>query len=106
MEWYQIAIIAIALVNLTVTIWLLRLLIPIWRTLRKVMSAVDNFDFDRLTKQFLGDERPLAETVDVKVSENKEEGYRELVVTRIYKKPLDPKEIQESFVRQMAKELQ
>jgi hypothetical protein len=106
MELYQMAVIAIALANLAVTIWLLRLLIPIWQTLRKVMAEVDNFDFDKLARQFLSNEKPLAETIDVKVSEKKEEGYRELTVTRVYKKPLDPREIQENFVRQMAEKLQ
>jgi hypothetical protein len=106
MELYQIAVTAIALANLAVTVWLLRLLIPIWQTLRKVMVAVDQYDFDKLAKQFLGNEKPLAETIDVKVSEKKEEGYKELTVTRVYRKPLDAKEIQENFVRQMAERLQ
>jgi hypothetical protein len=106
MELYQVAVIAIALANLAVTIWLLRLLIPIWQTLRKVVFALDHYDFDKLAKQFLGNEKPLAETIDVKVSEKREEGYRELTVTRVYKKPLDPREIQENFVRQMAEKLQ
>jgi len=106
MELYQMAVIAIALVNLAVTIWLVRLLIPIWQTLRKVVFALDNYDFDKLAKQFLNNEKPLAETIDVKVSEKKEEGYREITVTRVYKKPLDAKEIQEGFVRQMAERLQ
>jgi hypothetical protein len=106
MELYQAAVIAIALANLAVTVWLLWLLIPIWRTLRKVMSAVDNFNFDRLAKEFLNGEKPLAESINVKVSENKEEGYKEITVVRSYKKPLDPREIQENIVRQMAKELQ
>jgi hypothetical protein len=48
----------------------------------------------------------LAETIDVKVSEKRDEGYKELTVTRVYKKPLDPREIQENFVRQMAEKLQ
>jgi hypothetical protein len=103
---HQIILVAVAAANLAVTIWLLRLLIPIWRTLRKVMSAVDDFDFDKLTRQFLNNEKPLAETVDVRISENKEEGYRELTVTRVYKKPHDVKEVREGIVRQMAKELQ
>jgi hypothetical protein len=106
MELHHIILIAVAAANLAVTIWLLRLLIPIWRTLRKVMSAVDDFDFDKLTRQFLNNEKPLAETVDVRISENKEEGYRELTVTRVYKKPHDVKEVREGIVRQMAKELQ
>jgi hypothetical protein len=106
MEFYQVAVIAIALANLAVTLWLLRLLIPIWQTLRKVVFALDHYDFDKLAKQFLGNEKPLAETIDVKVSEKREEGYRELTVTRVYKKPLDPREIQENFVRQMAEKLQ
>jgi hypothetical protein len=106
MELYQMAVIAIALANLAVTVWLLRLLIPIWQTLRKVVFALDNYDFDKLARQFLNGEKPLAETIDVKVSEKKEEGYRELTVTRVYKKPLDAKEIQEGFVRQMAERLQ
>jgi hypothetical protein len=104
MELYQVAVVAIALANLAVTVWLLRLLIPIWQTLRKVMSAVDQFDFDRLANQFLNGEKPLAETI--KLSEKKEEGYKEIVVVRSYKKPLDPKEIQENIVRQMAQEMQ
>jgi len=106
MELYQMAVIAIALVNLAVTIWLVRLLIPIWQSLRKVVFALDHYDFDKLAKQFLNNEKPLAETIDVKVSEKKEEGYREITVTRVYKKPLDAKEIQEGFVRQMAERLQ
>jgi hypothetical protein len=106
MELYQAAVIAIALANLAVTVWLLRLLLPVWQTLRKVVFALDHYDFDKLAKQFLGNEKPLAETIDVKVSEKKEEGYRELTVTRVYKKPLDPREIQEGFVRQMAEKLQ
>ena len=106
MELYQVAVIAIALANLAVTIWLVRLLIPIWQTLRKVVFALDHYDFDKLAKQFLSNEKPLAETIDVKVSEKKEEGYRELTVTRVYKKPLDVKEIQEGIVRQMAEKLQ
>ena len=106
MELYQMAVIAIALVNLAVTIWLVRLLIPIWQSLRKVVFALDHYDFDKLAKQFLSNEKPLAEAVDVKVSEKKEEGYREITVTRVYKKPLDVREIQEGFVRQMAEKLQ
>jgi len=106
MELYQAAVIAIALANLAVTVWLLRLLIPIWQTLRKVVFALDNFDFDEISRKFLNNEKPLAETIDVKVSEKKEEGYKELTVTRVYKKPLDAKEIQEGFVRQMAERLQ
>jgi len=106
MELYQVAVIAIALVNLAVTIWLVRLLIPIWQSLRKVVFALDHYDFDKLAKQFLSNEKPLAEAVDVKVSEKKEEGYREITVTRVYKKPLDVREIQEGFVRQMAEKLQ
>jgi hypothetical protein len=106
MELYQAVVIAIALANLAVTVWLLRLLLPVWQTLRKVVFALDNFDFDEISKKFLNNEKPLAETIDVKVSEKKEEGYRELTVTRVYKKPLDPREIQENFVRQMAEKLQ
>jgi len=106
MELYQAIVVAIALANLAVTVWLLRLLIPIWQTLRKVVFALDHYDFDKLARQFLNGEKPLAETIDVKVSEKKEEGYREITVTRIYKKPLDPREIQENFVRQMAERLQ
>ena len=106
MELYQVVVIAIALANLAVTVWLLRLLIPIWQTLRKVVFALDHYDFDKLARQFLGNEKPLAETIDVKVSEKRDEGYKELTVTRVYKKPLDPREIQEGFVRQMAEKLQ
>ena len=106
MELYQVIIVAIALANLAVTIWLLRLLIPIWQTLRKVVFALDNFDFDEISKRFLSNEKPLAEAVDIKVSEKKEEGYREISIIRTYKKPLDPREIQENFVRQMAEKLQ
>ncbi len=106
MELYQVAVIAIALANLAVTIWLLRLLIPVWRTLRKVVFALDNFDVDRILRQFLDGEKPLAESVSVKVSEKKEEGYKEISIVRTYKKPLDPKEIREGFVRQMAEKLQ
>jgi len=106
MELYQAVVIAIALANLAVTVWLLRLLFPVWRYLQKVVFVVDEYDFDKLAKQFLNGEKPLAETIDVKVSEKKEEGYREITVTRVYKKPLDAKEIQEGFVRQMAEKLQ
>jgi hypothetical protein len=106
MELYQVVVIVIALANLAVTIWLLRLLIPIWQTLRKVVFALDNFDFDEISRKFLNNEKPLAETIDVKVSEKRDEGYKELTVTRVYKKPLDPREIQENFVRQMAEKLQ
>jgi hypothetical protein len=106
MDLYQVTMVAIALANLAVTVWLLRLLIPIWRTLQEVMSAVDNYDFDQLAKQFLGNEKPLSETINVKVSENKEEGCKEIIITRAYKKPLDPREIQENLVRQMAEKLQ
>jgi len=106
MELYQVVVIAIALANLAVTVWLLRLLFPVWRELRRIVFALDNFDFDKLARQFLNGEKPLAETIDVKVSEKKEEGYREITVTRVYKKPLDAKEIQEGFVRQMAEKLQ
>jgi hypothetical protein len=106
MELYQVVVIVIALVNLAVTIWLVRLLIPIWQTLRRIVFALDHYDFDKLAKQFLNGEKPLAETIDVKVSEKKEEGYRELTVTRVYKKPLDAKEVWEGIVRQMAEKLQ
>jgi len=106
MELYQIIIVAIALANLAVTVWLLRLLFPVWQTLRKVVFAMDHYDFDKLARQFLSNEKPLAETIDVKVSEKRDEGYKELTVTRVYKKPLDPREIQENFVRQMAEKLQ
>jgi hypothetical protein len=106
MELYQVAVVVIALANLAVTVWLLRLLIPVWQTLRKVVFVLDQYDFDKLAKEFLSNEKPLAETIDVKVSEKKEEGYKELTVTRVYKKPLDPREIQENFVRQMAEKLQ
>ena len=106
MELYQAIVVAIALANLAVTVWLLRLLIPIWQTLRKVVFALDHYDFDKLAKQFLSNEKPLAETIDVKVSEKRDEGYRELTVTRVYKKPLDAKEVWEGVVRQMAERLQ
>ncbi len=106
MELYQAVVIAIALANLAVTVWLLRLLLPVWQTLRKVVFAMDHYDFDKLARQFLSNEKPLAETIDVKVSEKKEEGYRELTVTRVYKKPLDAKEAWEGIVRQMAEKLQ
>jgi len=106
MELYQAIVVTIALANLAVTVWLLRLLFPVWRELRRIVFALDHYDFDKLTKQFLNGEKPLAETIDMKVSEKKEEGYRELTVTRVYKKPLDPREIQENFVRQMAERLQ
>jgi hypothetical protein len=106
MELYQVVVIAIALANLAVTVWLLRLLFPVWRELRRIVFALEHFDFDKLAKQFLNGEKPLAEAVDVKVSEKEGEGYRELTVTRVYKKPLDPREIQENFVRQMAEKLQ
>jgi hypothetical protein len=106
MELYQAVVIAIALVNLAVTAWLLRLLLPVWQTLRKVVFALDNYDFDKLAKQFLSNEKPLAESVVVKTMEKKEEGYREISIIKTYKKPLDAKEIQENFVRQMAERLQ
>jgi hypothetical protein len=106
MELYQMAVIIIAIANLAVTVWLLRLLIPVWRYLQKTVFALDNFDFDRLLNQFLNGEKPVSETIHIKTSENKEEGYKEIIVTRIYKKPLDPREIQENFVRQMAEKLQ
>jgi hypothetical protein len=106
MELYQAVVIAIALANLAVTVWLLRLLLPVWRELRRIVFALDHYDFDRLVKQFLNGEKPVAEAVDIKVSEKKEEGYREVTVTRVYRKPLDPREIQEGFVRQMAEKLQ
>jgi len=106
MELYQVVVIAIALANLAVTIWLLRLLIPIWQTLRRIVFALDNFDFDEVSRKFLNNEKPLAESVIVKTSEKKEEGYREISITRVYKKPLDAKDIQEGFVRQMAERLQ
>ena len=106
MELYQVAVVVIALANLAVTIWLLRLLIPVWQTLRKVVFALDNFDFDEISKKFLNNEKPLAESVVVKTSEKKEEGYREISITRVYKKPLDAKEVWEGIVRQMAEKLQ
>jgi hypothetical protein len=106
MELYQVAVIAIALANLAVTVWLLRLLIPVWQTLRKVVFALDHYDFDKLARQFLGNEKPLAESVVVKTSQKEREGYREISIIRTYKKPLDTKEIQENFVRQMAERLQ
>ncbi len=106
MELYQMIVVVIALANLAVTVWLLRLLLPVWQTLRKVVFAMDHYDFDKLARQFLSNEKPLAETIDVKVSEKKEEGYRELTVTRVYKKPLDAKEVWEGIVRQMAEKLQ
>ncbi len=106
MELFQIAVVMIALANLAVTVWLLRLLIPVWRELRLIVFALDNFDFDRLAKQFLNGEKPLTENIVVKTSENKEEGYKEISIVRSFKKPLDPREIQENFVRQMAEKLQ
>jgi hypothetical protein len=106
MELYQMAVIAIATANLAVTVWLLRLLLPIWRELREIVFALNHFDFDKLVNQFLNGEMPVSETIHVKTTENKEEGYKEITVTRTYKKPLDPKEIQENFVRQMAEKLQ
>jgi hypothetical protein len=106
MELYQIIVVAIALANLAVTVWLLRLLIPVWRELRRIVFALDNFDFDEISRKFLSGEKPLAETIDVKVSEKREEGYRELTVTRVYRKPLDAKDVWEGVVRQMAQEMQ
>ncbi len=106
MELYQVVVIAIALANLAVTVWLLRLLLPVWKTLRKVVFALDNFDFDEISKKFLNGEKPLAESVVVKTSEKKEEGYREISIIRTYKKPLDAKEVWEGIVRQMAEKLQ
>jgi hypothetical protein len=105
MELHHIMLVAVAAANLAVTIWLLRLLIPMWRTLKKVMSSVDQFDFDKLASQFLNGE-PMAESIHIKTTENKEEGYKEIVVTRTYKKPLDAKEVREGIVRQMAQEMQ
>ena len=106
MEPYQVTMVVIALANLAVTIWLLRLLIPVWRTLKKVMSSVDQFDFDKLANQFLNGEKPLSESIHIKTAENKQDDYKEIVVVRSYKKPLDPKEVQENIVRQMAQEMQ
>jgi hypothetical protein len=106
MELYQVIMVVIALANLAVTVWLLRLLFPVWRELRRIVFALDNFDFDEISKRFLSNEKPLAESVVVKTSEKKEEGYREISIIRTYKKPLDPREIQENFVRQMAEKLQ
>jgi hypothetical protein len=106
MELYQMAVVIIALANLAVTVWLLRLLIPVWQTLRKVVFVLDQYDFDKLAKEFLSNEKPVAETIDIKVSEKPEEGYKELTVTRVYKKPLDAKEVREGIVRQMAQEMQ
>jgi len=106
MELYQAIVVAIALANLAVTVWLLRLLIPIWQTLRKVVFALDNFDFDEISRKFLNNEKPLAESVIVKTSEKRDEGYREISITRVYKKPLDAKEVWEGIVRQMAEKLQ
>jgi hypothetical protein len=106
MELYQVAVIAIALANLAVTVWLLRLLFPVWRELRRIVFALEHFDFDEISRKFLNNEKPLAETIDVKVSEKRDEGYRELTVTRVYKKPLDAKEVWEGVVRQMAERLQ
>jgi hypothetical protein len=81
MELYQAIVVAIALANLAVTVWLLRLLLPVWRELRRIVFALDHYDFDRLINQFLNGEKPVAEAVDIKVSEKKEEGYREITVT-------------------------
>jgi hypothetical protein len=67
---------------------------------------LDHYDFDKLAKQFLNNEKPLAETIDVKVSEKKEEGYKEISMTGSYKKPLDAREVWEGIVRQMAEKLQ
>jgi hypothetical protein len=106
MELYQAIIVAIALANLAVTIWLVRLLIPVWRELRRIVFALDHYDFDKLAKQFLNGEKPVAESVVVKAVEKKEEGYREISITRVYKKPLDAKEVWEGVVRQMAQEMQ
>ncbi len=106
MDLYQMIIVTIAIANLAVTIWLLSLLIPVWRKLQKIAFALDHFDFDKLAKQFLSNEKPLAESVVVKTSENKEEGYREISITKVYKKPLDAKEAWEGIVRQMAEKLQ
>jgi len=106
MELYQIIVTAIAAANLAVTIWLLRILIPVWRTLQKIVFALDDFDFDKLAKQFVGNQTPVAESVAVKASQNEGEGYREISIIRTYKKPLDPREIQENFMRQMAEKLQ
>lgn len=106
MELYQIIVTAIAAANLAVTIWLLRILLPVWRTLQKIVFALDDFDFDKLTKQFVGNQTPVAESVAVKTTEKKEEGYREISIIRTYKKPLSPKEVSENIVRQMAQEMQ
>jgi hypothetical protein len=106
MELYQVIIVVIALANLSVTVWLLRLLFPVWRELRRIVFALDHFDFDEISRKFLNNEKPLAENVIVKTSEKKEEGYREISITRVYKKPLDAKEVWEGIVRQMAEKLQ
>ena len=106
MELYQAIVVAIALANLAVTVWFLRLLLPLWRYLQKVVFVVDQYDFDRLINQFLNGEKPMSETIHIKTTENREEGYKEIIITRAYKKPLDAREIQENFVRQMAEKLQ
>jgi hypothetical protein len=100
------ALVIIATANLAVTVWLLRLLLPIWKELRSIVFALNHFDFDRLVNQFLNGEKPVSETINIKTTENKEEGYKEIIVTRAYKRPLDAREIQENFVRQMAEKLQ
>jgi hypothetical protein len=105
MELYQVIIVAIALANLAVTLWLLWLLFPIWRALKEVVFALDNFNFEKLVQQFL-DEKPLAESVVLRTSSNEREGYKEVTIIKSYRRPLDPKEIQENFVRRMAQEMQ
>jgi len=89
-----------------VTVWLLRLLFTVWRTFQKIVFTLDDFDFERLARQYLNGETPLSESVNVRVSENKEEGYKEITVTKTYRKPLDAKEAWEGIVKQMAQELQ
>ena len=106
MELYQVITVVIAIINLAVTVWLLKLLLPLWQYLKKVVFVVDEYDFNRLINQFLNGEKPISETIHIKTTENKDEGYKEIIITRAYKKPLDPREIQENFVRQMAERLQ
>jgi hypothetical protein len=74
MELYQAIVVAIALANLAVTVWLLRLLLPVWRELRRIVFALDNYDFDKLAKQFLNNEKPLAETSTLKSPRRRRRG--------------------------------
>jgi len=87
-------------------VWLVRLVLPIWRELRKIAGGLDKYDFEKLVREFLQGEKPIGEDIRIKMSEKREEGYREISITRVYRKPLDVKETWQRLVRQLAEELQ